>query len=92
MTEVNFKKRAAISLIVGLSLAIVPATVAMAGPLPPPPPPAPTIVVQPPAPAPTPGKLVETGPASTLAVFAGVSTFAGVFHYLWRGNKSDHGL
>lgn len=54
----------------------------------PPPPPPPT----PPTPPPAPPQLPVTGPASALAIFAGISTFAGIFHYLWNGRKSEFDL
>lgn len=34
-----------------------------------------------------PAALPNTGPASTAAIFAGVTSFAGMFHYLWSGRK-----
>lgn len=35
-----------------------------------------------------PAALPVTGPASTIAIFAGVSTFAGILHYLWKVRTS----
>ncbi len=46
-----------------------------------------------PAPAPAPAALPVTGPgAAVAAIFAGVSTFAGIFHYLWSGRKFNGDL
>lgn len=47
----------------------------------------PPVVTPPPATPPT--ALPNTGPGSIAAIFAGVTGFAGMFHYLWNGRKQN---